>query len=74
MRTSTQRAASLEDKLAKVKEQIEKKTAELKELKKQEKEIQSKIDSNRIKELSKMIKDNDISMEELQSFVEKKKK
>ena len=74
MRTSTQRATSLEDKLAKVKEQIEKKTAELKELKKQEKEIQSKIDSNRIKELSKMIKDNDISMEELQSFVEKKKK
>ena len=74
MRTSTQRATSLEDKLAKVKEQIEKKTAELKELKKQEKEIQSKIDSNRIKELSKMIKDNDISMEELQSFVEKMKK
>lgn len=74
MRTSTQRATSLEDKLVKVKDQIEKKTAELKELKKQEKEIQSKIDSNRIKELSKMIKDNDISMEELQAFVEKKKK
>lgn len=74
MRTSTQRATSLEDKLVKVKDQIEKKTAELKELKKQEKEIQSKINSNRIKELSKMIKDNDISMEELQEFVEKKKK